>query len=230
MYCVNGKQIKEEDELMIECDMNTVENVDLGPHIEILRVVKSPVVGVDVLPTALPPPSIIFTSSQIRSLNESSTEQMTAQLQPQQRVQVIKDGRNYDKSPTTIVIQQQHSTCNYETDVKPSASSTITSLPTIMHSNVDSPKKDSDSRSVILNITTNGTSVTATKVNRDSSSASSNSCGSIIFRTPVVSSTSAPMRPPPPPPPPRVKCSSNEEPSSSIPDLGEYKIIEFHCF
>lgn len=35
------------------------------------------------------------------------------------------------------------------------------------------------------------------------------------------SSQPQPMRPPPPPPPPRVKGSTAEEPSSSIPDLGE---------
>lgn len=45
-----------------------------------------------------------------------------------------------------------------------------------------------------------------------------------IFRPPIVSSTSNPlnpMRPPPPPPPPKLKCVTTEEPSSSIPDLGE---------
>ncbi|CAD6235901.1 GSCOCG00008037001-RA-CDS [Cotesia congregata] len=42
----------------------------------------------------------------------------------------------------------------------------------------------------------------------------------------VVSSTSSSMRPPPPPPPPRARPSAegkghHEEPTSSIPDLGE---------
>lgn len=45
--------------------------------------------------------------------------------------------------------------------------------------------------------------------------------GTTVFRPPVVSSTSTPMRPPPPPPPPKNKGVSPEEPSSSIPDLGE---------
>lgn len=202
--------------------MHPVETVDLGPHIEIRRVVKSPAIVADVLPRPPSPPTIVYTSSQMHSMNQLSAEQFSpTQLQPQQRVQVIKDGRNYDK-PSTMVIQQ-HSNCNYDgAAAKPSASSTVTSLPTIMqHSNVDSPKKDSVTRSVILNASINGNAAT---VNSDNSG-NSNSCGSgsIVFRTPVVSSTSTPMRPPPPPPPPRVKCSSNEEPSSSIPDLGEYQ-------
>lgn len=46
-----------------------------------------------------------------------------------------------------------------------------------------------------------------------------------IFRPPIVSSTSNPLNPmrPPPPPPPKLKCVTTEEPSSSIPDLGEFK-------
>lgn len=49
-----------------------------------------------------------------------------------------------------------------------------------------------------------------------------------IFRPPIVSSTSNPlnpMRPPPPPPPPKLKCVTTEEPSSSIPDLGEFSLF-----
>lgn len=50
--------------------------------------------------------------------------------------------------------------------------------------------------------------------------------------TVVVSSTSS-MRPPPPPPPPRARTSNeskghHEEPTSSIPDLGEEHIL--FCF
>lgn len=47
-----------------------------------------------------------------------------------------------------------------------------------------------------------------------------------------VSSSSVPtMRPPPPPPPPKVKGITAEEPSSSIPDLGEYlDYVVFHFF
>jgi hypothetical protein len=47
-------------------------------------------------------------------------------------------------------------------------------------------------------------------------------CDNQVFRTPVVSSTSSSMRPPPPPPPPKLKTLPPEEPSSSIPDLGEF--------
>lgn len=43
----------------------------------------------------------------------------------------------------------------------------------------------------------------------------------VVFRAPIVSSSSnQPMRPPPPPPP-KIKGVPSEEPSSSIPDLGE---------
>lgn len=50
-----------------------------------------------------------------------------------------------------------------------------------------------------------------------------------IFRPPIVSSTSNPLNPmrPPPPPPPKLKCVTTEEPSSSIPDLGELTFFGF---
>ncbi|EZA58068.1 hypothetical protein X777_01449, partial [Ooceraea biroi] len=52
--------------------------------------------------------------------------------------------------------------------------------------------------------------------------------------TVVVSSTSS-MRPPPPPPPPRARTSNenkghHEEPTSSIPDLGENFILSVALF
>lgn len=54
----------------------------------------------------------------------------------------------------------------------------------------------------------------------------------VVFRAPVVSSSSSnqSMRPPPPPPP-KIKGHS-EEPSSSIPDLGELRLSFTHncCF
>lgn len=43
----------------------------------------------------------------------------------------------------------------------------------------------------------------------------------VVFRAPVVSSSSNQSMRPPPPPPPKIKGHS-EEPSSSIPDLGEF--------
>lgn len=53
-----------------------------------------------------------------------------------------------------------------------------------------------------------------------------NEAVNVVFRAPVVSSSSNhSMRPPPPPPPPKIKCMSLEEPSSSIPDLGELNIL-----
>lgn len=61
-------------------------------------------------------------------------------------------------------------------------------------------------------------------VSRQVNVISSGDSNETIFRPPIVSSTSNPlnpMRPPPPPPPPKLKCVTTEEPSSSIPDLGE---------
>lgn len=70
-----------------------------------------------------------------------------------------------------------------------------------------------------------------------SSNCSSSNHNNNVFRTPVVSSSSNPsspststaMRPPPPPPPLKIKNTSppimggcSEEPSSSMPDLGEF--------
>lgn len=70
----------------------------------------------------------------------------------------------------------------------------------------------------------------------------------IVFKTepefritsgPIVSSsTSSPspsgignMRPPPPPPPPKIKHENKlEEPTSSIPDLGEFCSLVSVCF
>lgn len=48
----------------------------------------------------------------------------------------------------------------------------------------------------------------------------------VVFRAPVVSSSSNQSMRPPPPPPPKIKGHS-EEPSSSIPDLGEYLLLFF---
>lgn len=60
--------------------------------------------------------------------------------------------------------------------------------------------------------------------------AANGSNGTGVFRPPDVSSTSTPMRPPPPPPPPRIKGSSPEEPSSSIPDLGEFLLYKANYY
>lgn len=48
----------------------------------------------------------------------------------------------------------------------------------------------------------------------------------VVFRAPVVSSSSNQSMRPPPPPPPKIKGHS-EEPSSSIPDLGEFHFLSF---
>lgn len=51
----------------------------------------------------------------------------------------------------------------------------------------------------------------------------------VVFRAPVVSSSSNQSMRPPPPPPPKIKGHS-EEPSSSIPDLGEFVFFFFPYF
>lgn len=190
MQCIDGKLIKEEH---MDCDVRTdvrtvvisePQKVILTPRVEIHRVMKAPPAHD---PESLPPPQIIFTS---RSTNQMQQQQQ--QQIPQQRVQVIKDGRCYEEPSNRqyhnndtnvgggVVVQQNHSS-----------------------SVVSEPKKFVLSRQV--NVISN--------VDRD--------INGTVFRPPVVSSTSTPMRPPPPPPPPKIKGISPEEPSSSIPDLGK---------
>lgn len=255
MHCVNnGNQIKEEAEIMIDCDMHAagvlVDDVDLGPHIEIRRIVKNPELIESLPPTIVytsqsnsrkPPPIILSPPSPPHcsaSIHQPSTsshfqQQQQQEQQPQQqRVQVIKDGRNYDKPTIEIQQQQQqplqkhiysHSNDSAINETKSTSSAVISAVPNVLHdnSNSNSPKKNLFNRSV--NVISNATS-TSLIINRDTSANNING-GSIVFRTPVVSSTSTPMRPPPPPPPPKIKNSSNEEPSSSIPDLGEFFLL-----
>lgn len=185
MQCIDGKLIKEEH---MECDIRndraviiSEQKVILTPRVEIHRVMKPPPVHDS---DTLPPPQIIFTS-------RSSSNQIPTQQMPQQRVQVIKDGRCYDESSN----RQYH---NGNSDMAVVVPST--------HGSPE-PKKFVLSRQV--NVISNA--------DRDVN-------GTTVFRPPVVSSTSAPMRPPPPPPPPKNKGVSPEEPSSSIPDLGEFFI------
>lgn len=174
---------------------------------------------------------------------------LASPLPQQQRVQVIKDGRFYEE-PTPVVrsigVQKDNSSIMYQSSPPPllhhhhNLQQQSNQLPQIQHHQQQhhqqqhhqqhmqqqasaEPKKLAAGRqiNVISNIVERGvdggtTTVTAVPVN-----GSHNGTGA-VFRTPVVSSTSTPMRPPPPPPPPRIKGSSPEEPSSSIPDLGEF--------
>lgn len=115
MQCVDGKLIKEEH---MECDIRneartvviSEQKVILAPRVEIHRVMKPPPV---LDSESLPPPQIIFTS-------RSSNNQVQPQQIPQQRVQVIKDGRCYEESSNrqyhtnsdtdmACLVQQQHS-------------------------------------------------------------------------------------------------------------------------
>ncbi len=185
MQCIDGKLIKEEH---MECDIRSErtvviseQKVILTPRVEIHRVVKPPPVHDS---ESLPPPQIIFTS-------RSSNGQGQSQQVPQQRVQVIKDGRCYEESSN----RQYHT--NSDTSMA------VVVQPNHSSSQVTEPKKFVLSRQV--NVISN--------VDRD--------INGTVFRPPVVSSSSTPMRPPPPPPPPKSKGISPEEPSSSIPDLGE---------
>lgn len=93
MQCIDGKMIKEEHmECEIRNDTRTVvigeQKVILSPRVEIHRVMKPPPVHDS---DSLPPPQIIFTS-------RSSNHQVQPIQIPQQRVQVIKDGRCYEES------------------------------------------------------------------------------------------------------------------------------------
>lgn len=190
MQCIDGKLIKEEHmDCDIRNDVRTVvisepQKVILTPRVEIHRVMKAPSHD----PESLPPPQIIFTS---RSANHQVQQQQQQQQIPQQRVQVIKDGRCYEEPSN----RQYHtnSDTNVGVVVQQNHSSQV----------VSEPKKFVLSRQV--NVISN--------VDRD--------INGTVFRPPVVSSTSTPMRPPPPPPPPKIKGISPEEPSSSIPDLGK---------
>lgn len=191
MQRIDGKLIKEE---RMDCDIRkevrTVvigepQKVILTPRVEIHRVMKPPPPHDNESP---PPPQVIFTS-------RSSSHQVQPQPLPQQRVQVIKDGRCYEEP----------SNRQYHADSESNVGGVVVIQQNISSQVASEPKKFILSRQV--NVISN-----ASNLDRDSNG---------VFRPPVVSSTSTPMRPPPPPPPPKVKGVSPEEPSSSIPDLGK---------
>lgn len=180
MQCIDGKLIKEEQ---MECDIRnearTVvvgeQKVILTPRVEIHRVMKpSP-------PThdsdALPPPQVIFTS-------RSSNNQVQQQQLPQQRVQVIKDGRCYEESSN----RQYHmnSDTNVAGIVQPNHSSQVTE-----------PKKFVLSRQV--NVISN--------VDRDIN-------GTVFRPPVVSSTSTPMRPPPPPPPPKNKGVSPEEPSSS----------------
>lgn len=164
-------------------------------------------------------------------------------LLQQQRVQVIKDGRFYEE-PTTVVRsfgghQKDNSASLYQSSPPPLLHHQQQQQQQQSHHQMQHPqqqhqqhvhlsaetKKVSVGRqiNVISNIgerDLDGGTTTVTVVPMNGI----NDGSVAVFRPPVVSSTSTPMRPPPPPPPPRIKGSSPEEPSSSIPDLGEFPL------
>lgn len=233
----------------VATDVRTVvigepQKIILSPRVEIHRVIKSPPDEMD------QPPQVIFTAVSPRShshhqemhhmirhqLQESpSPPPLAPPLLQQQRVQVIKDGRFYEEPATVVRSYQQKDT---------SATMYQSSPPPLLHHQQQQshqhhqmqhqhrehhahlsvePKKVSVGRqnNVISNIgerDLDGGTTTVTVVPMNGITDGSGA----VFRPPVVSSTSTPMRPPPPPPPPRIKGSSPEEPSSSIPDLGEF--------
>ncbi|XP_037025128.1 ecdysone-inducible protein E75 isoform X2 [Bradysia coprophila] len=115
MQCIDGKLIKEEH---MECDIRndravviSEQKVILSPRVEIHRVMKPPPVHDS---DSLPPPQIIFTS-------RSSSNQIPTHQIPQQRVQVIKDGRCYEESSN----RQYHSNGDMAGVVPPSHGSPV---------------------------------------------------------------------------------------------------------
>lgn len=179
MQCIDGKLIKEEEHM--ECDIRnegrvviSEQKVILTPRVEIHRVMKPPPVHDS---DAIPPPQIIFTS-------RSSNHQVQPQQIPQQRVQVIKDGRCYDESSN----RQYHTNSD-------------TSIATVVQPNVSSqetePKKFVLSRQV--NVISN--------VDRDIN-------GTVFRPPVVSSSSTPMRPPPPPPPPKNKGVSPEEPSSS----------------
>lgn len=217
MQCINDTQIKQE---VMDWDVRTVilddqpqQKVILSPRIEIHRVVKqtqsSP--SSSSLQHQSPDNLIMNDRAQIIFQPARSPPPLTitgphAITPSQQRVRVIKDGRCYDEH--SLSVTQNMSACD-ATDDHAILHPVLVSQQTPHPLPPPPPPPPDDSKKFIVNRKVNVIS----SVDREKSSG--------VFRPPVVSSTSTSMRPPPPPPPPRIKPQSTEEPSSSIPDLGE---------
>lgn len=256
MQCFNGKLIKEEQlhphysVSTVGTDVRTVvigepQKIILSPRVEIHRVIKSPPDEMD------EPPQVIFTtvSNSPRSHGHHQDMQHMTHHQhqdspsppplappQQQRVQVIKDGRFYEEPATVVRSFGSHQKDNTVTMYQSSPPPLLHHQQSHQHHQMQQhqqhlsaePKKITVGRpiNVISNIgerDLDGGTTTVTVVPMNGI----NDGSVAVFRPPVVSSTSTPMRPPPPPPPPRIKGSSPEEPSSSIPDLGEFRLRFF---
>lgn len=178
MQCIDGKLIKEEH---MECDIRNERNVVISeqkviltPRVEIHRVMKPPAIHDS---DSLPPPQIIFTS-------RSSNNQIQSQQIPQQRVQVIKDGRCYEETSN----RQYHT----------NGDTTIAGVVQPNHSSqLSEPKKFVLSRQV--NVISN--------VDRDVN-------GTVFRPPVVSSTSTPMRPPPPPPPPKNKGVSPEEPSSS----------------
>lgn len=174
-----------------------------------------------------PPPQVIFTTTSSRASitpghSHIPLADQTNEQQPMQRVQVIKDGRCfYAEESITVTLPRIGGKDNgHVPQHRPMIYSSSSPPPLLIHQTDSKKVVLSRQVNVISNIiedefhgTANGSS--------NGHQAGVNGGSNNVFRPPVVSSTSTPMRPPPPPPPPRSKVTVSEEPSSSIPDLGE---------
>lgn len=184
-----------------------------------------------------PPPQVIFTTSSSRAANHMPSQSpiiehgIGDQQQPLQRVQVIKDGRCfYAEESISVTLPRLSTKDNGHNGQSPAMVFSSSSPPPLLIHQPDSIK-------MVLNRQVNVISNFVEEEFHSNTIGSGNGhqaplCASSqnVFRPPVVSSSSStPMRPPPPPPPPRVKASLSEEPSSSIPDLGELYIFKINA-
>lgn len=161
------------------------------------------------------PPLLSLLRSTVSATSDTDANYGREQCQEpfQQRVHVIKDGRYYGESHHT---DGAHTQSLHREQSPPLPPLLPVQQPTDgLLKRGGASDTSAMNRQVIVN-TCNGKS---TNESRDSASVN------VVFRPPVVSSSCQPMRPPPPPPPPKSKINASEEPSSSIPDLGEYPFI-----
>lgn len=249
MNCFSGKTIKEEpSDIRTVVIGGETQKIVLTPRVEIHRVIKT--APDEHMLDQHPPPQVIFTTSASRAILQQHQQPQHsasphAEPQPLQRVQVIKDGRCFyaeeslsvtpsSRGHSAVSVQHhspQHKDNNGQEALQlhhhQRAPYPSSPPPLLVHNHHHHHHHQSDAKNHggrQINVISNGLPSDEdgcdSPVPVNGMLTSSNGSGS-VFRPPVVSSSSTPMRPPPPPPPPRSKGSASEEPSSSIPDLGE---------
>lgn len=222
------------------------QKIILSPRVEIHRVHKAhhgpplPLSSLDDehnhIADQHPPPQVIFTTTSSRAainpINHIPLDDAGDPIdhhQPLQRVQVIKDGRCfYAEESLTVTLPRNGAAKDTGNGPHRSMIYSSSSPPPLL---IHQPESKKVVLSRQVNVISNGIEDEFHINGNNNGNANGHQSVSLcaggggnsnVFRPPVVSSSSStPMRPPPPPPPPRTKTVVSEEPSSSIPDLGE---------